>query len=256
MARNTYDEQTAAGYKSVREIPRGGLLNWRDAVARHFSGSTLLDLGAGTGQFATAFGEWLGIDVIAVEPSAAMRGQIPPGVRALAGDAAGIPLPDASVDGAWISLVLHHIPELHAAAREIRRVLRPGAPVMIRGGVAPTQHDAIENVRWFPETARMIDTYPSVDETFAVFAAAGFRREALELVCETRPESLAEYLADLDTLRFADTTLRKLTDDEFERGKERVRLAVESAQPDDRRNCLDFLVVRLAPALETVLQVA
>ena len=247
MARNTYDQQTAAGYKSVREIPRDGLLEWRDAVERHLRpapGMTLLDLGAGTGQFATAFREWFAIDVVAVEPSAAMREQIPSGIRALPGDAGAIPLPDASVDGAWISLVLHHIPDLEAAAREIRRVLRHGAPVLIRGGVAPTQHEKIENVRWFPETARMIDTYPSIDETCEVFAAAGFPQNALELVCETRPGSLADYLAQVDTLRYADTTIRALTDEEFERGRDRIRRAVEEARPDARANCLDFLVLR------------
>jgi len=34
----------------------------------------------------------------------------------------------------WLSLVIHHIPDLAGAAREIRRVLRPGAPVLIRPG--------------------------------------------------------------------------------------------------------------------------
>jgi SAM-dependent methyltransferase len=37
-----------------------------------------------------------------------------------------------SADGAWLSLVIHHIPDLGAAAQEIRRVLRPGAAAMIR----------------------------------------------------------------------------------------------------------------------------
>lgn len=243
MARNTYDQQTAAGYKSVREIPRDGLLEWRDAVQRHFSGETLLDLGAGTGQFATAFLAWFDFDVIAVEPSAAMRAQIPSEVRALPGDASAIPLPDGSVDGAWISLVLHHIPDLEAAAREIRRVLRHGAPVMIRGGVAPTQPDRIENVRWFPETAGMTATYPSIDETCAIFATAGFERHTRELVCETRPGTLADYLAQVDTLRYADTTIRGLSDEEFERGKERIRRAVAESRADARVNCLDFLVL-------------
>jgi hypothetical protein len=116
--------------------------------------------------------------------------------------------------------------------------------VLIRGGVAPTDHEGIENVRWFPETARTIDTYPSVEQACAVFGAAGFRFDAHERVCETRPESLADYLAQVDTLRFADTTLRQLTDEEFERGKERIRRAVDAAGPDARRNCLDLLVLR------------
>jgi SAM-dependent methyltransferase len=136
MARISYDGQTAAAYKAVREIPRDGLGAWREAVRRHLiplPGMTVVDIGAGTGQFAAAFSDWFGLDVLAVEPSAAMRAQIPrrPGIQALAGDASALPLPDSSADGAWLSLMIHHIPDLEAAAREIRRVLRPGAPVLI-----------------------------------------------------------------------------------------------------------------------------
>lgn len=44
-----------------------------------------------------------------------------------------LPLADASVDGAFACCVLHHVPPAeHAAAlRELRRVLRPGAPLML-----------------------------------------------------------------------------------------------------------------------------
>src|SRR5215470_13600116 len=79
MARITYDDQTAAAYKAVREVPRDGLGEWRDAIRRHLSplpGMTLVDIGAGTGQFAAAFSDWFGLTVLAVEPSAAMRQQI------------------------------------------------------------------------------------------------------------------------------------------------------------------------------------
>jgi len=50
MARISYDEQTAAAYKAVREVPRAGLSEWREAVRRHLRpsrGMTLLDVGAG-----------------------------------------------------------------------------------------------------------------------------------------------------------------------------------------------------------------
>ena len=139
MARITYDDQTAAAYREVREVPRDGLGEWRDAIRRHLSplpGMTLVDIGAGTGQFAAAFSDWFGLSIVAVEPSAAMRAQIPrrPDIRVLEGDASTLPLPDGSVDGAWMSLMIHHIPDLEASAREIRRVLRPVAPVLIRQG--------------------------------------------------------------------------------------------------------------------------
>lgn len=260
MARISYDEQTAAAFKAVREVPRDGLSEWREAVRRHLrpsQGMTLVDIGAGTGAFAAAFSDWFDLSVVAVEPSAAMRDQIPrtPAIQVLEGNASTLPLPDASADAAWLSLVIHHIPDLGAAAREIRRVLRPGAPVLIRQGFPDRYEpsgnlklDSIELVRWFPETARMAGTFPSLKDTCHAFAAAGFRRDGLEQVRETYPTSLADFLGQLDTFRQADTTMRNLTEDEFLRGKERLRRAVrqaeDAANPEPRSNWLDLLVLR------------
>lgn len=252
MARITYDDQTAAAFKAVREVPRDGLGEWREAIRRHLSplpGMTVADVGAGTGQFAAAFSDWFGLSVVAVEPSAAMRAQIPrrPGIRVLEGDASAVPLPDGSVDGVWLSLVIHHIPDLEAAAREIRRVLRPGAPVLIRQGF-PGRSDRVEVARWFPETVRTGDTFPSVEQTCQAFAAAGFSRDALEQIPETYRISLAELLAQADTFRRASTVMRDLTEEEFRRGKERLRRAAREAEetpsPEPRNNWLDLLVLR------------
>jgi len=260
MARISYDEQTAAAFKEVREVPRDGLSDWREAVRRHLRpspGMTLLDIGAGTGAFASAFNDWFDLEVVAVEPSAAMRGRIPrtPGIRALEGDASFLPLPDRSADAAWLSLVIHHIPDLQAAAREIRRVLRTGAPVLIRQGfpdryepVGNLKLDRIELVRWFPETARTARTFPTLQETSAAFAAAGFHQAAIEQVQETYPAGLADLLAQVDTFRHADTTMRNLSEDEFLRGKNRLRRAVRHAEdtgkPELRSNWLDLLVLQ------------
>jgi ubiquinone/menaquinone biosynthesis C-methylase UbiE len=252
MARITYDDQTAAAYKAVREVPRDELGHWRDAVRRHLSpspGMTVADIGAGTGVFATAFSDWFGLRVVAVEPSPAMRAQIPrhPGVRVLDGNAEALPLPDGSADAAWLSTVIHHVPDLPGAAREIRRVLRPGSPVLIRQGF-PGRLDRIEVHRWFPETARVLDTYPTVEQTCEAFAAAGFRRDALEQVPQTDLTSLAEFLDRADTLRRADTPMRSLTEEEFLRGKERLRSAVRDATEQERQqprtSWLDLLVLR------------
>jgi len=253
MARISYDEQTAAAFKAVREVPREGLSEWREAVRRQLrpsQGMTLVDIGAGTGAFAAAFSDWFELSVLAVEPSAAMRNQIPrtPAIQVLEGNASALPLPDGSADAAWLSLVIHHIADLEVAAHEIRRVLRPGAPVLIRQGFPGRIDDRIELVRWFPETARTAATFPSVDETCRAFAAAGFHQDALEQVRETYPTSLAEFLAQVDGFRHADTTMRNLTDAEFVRGKERLRRAVRHAEdiasPQSRNNWLDLLVLR------------
>jgi SAM-dependent methyltransferase len=253
VARISYDEQTAAAFKAVREVPRDGLSEWREAVRRHLRPSRemiLVDIGAGTGAFASAFSDWFGLSVVAVEPSAAMRDHIPQAtaIQVLEGDASALPLPDGSVDAAWLFLVIHHIPDLRRAAHEICRVLRPGAPVLIRQGFPDRLDERIELVRWFPETVRIANTFPSLEDTCQAFGAAGFRREALEPVRETYTTSLADFLAQVDTLRHADTTLRKLTEDEFLRGKERLRRAVrqaeDAASPEPRSNWLDLLVLR------------
>jgi SAM-dependent methyltransferase len=249
MARISYDEPTAAAFKAVRELPRDGLTGWREAARRHLHpspGMTVVDIGAGTGAFTTAFVDWFGVDVIAVEPSAAMRAQIArtPAVDVREGDATALPLEDGSADAAWLSLVIHHIPDMPAAAREIRRVLRPGAPVLIRQGF-PGRLGGVELVRWFPETARTADSFPTLAQTCDVFAAAGFQKEALEQVRETYPGSLADFLGQVDAFRRADTTMRGLSDDEFVRGKERLRGAVERGEGSEpRSNLLDLLVLR------------
>jgi SAM-dependent methyltransferase len=247
VARISYDEQTAAAFKTVRELPREGLVEWREAVRRHLRpsrGMTLVDVGAGTGAFASAFTDWFGLRVVAVEPSTAMRARIPrrSSVKVLEGDATALPLPDDSADAAWLSLVIHHLPDLEAAAREIRRVLRPGAPVLIRQGFRIDER--IELVRWFPETARLAETFPSLADTLAAFATAGFGEEVLEEVRETYGGTLADFLGEVDTFRAADTTMRSLTDEEFLRGKERLRRAVEAGDVEPRSNSLDLLVLR------------
>ena len=252
MARMNYDVQAAAAFQLVREVPQEGLVQWRDALRRHLSpsqGMTLLDIGAGTGAFATAFSDWFDLSVLAVEPSAAMRAQIPsrPRIQVLEGHAAALPLPDSSADAAWLSTVIHHIPDLEAAAREIRRVLRPGSPVLIRQAF-PGRSDRIELVRWFPETARTIATYPTVEQTCQAFATAGFGRDALDQIPQTEPVTLTEFLDRIDIFRQADTTMRNLTDDEFSRGKEQLRYAAQhasdTANPEPRISWLDLLVLR------------
>jgi hypothetical protein len=100
---------------------------------------------------------------------------------------------------------------------------------------------------FFPETARTVNTYTSVEQACQAFATAGLRRDALEQVPETLT-SLAEFLAQVDIFRRSDTIMRGLTEEEFLRGKERLRRAVQDAEdtanPETRSNWLDLLVLR------------
>jgi SAM-dependent methyltransferase len=67
--------------------------------------------------------------VVAVEPVPGMRAQLVqavPGAEALAGTAEAIPMADASADAVLVAQAFHWF-DTPVAAREIHRVLRPGA---------------------------------------------------------------------------------------------------------------------------------
>ncbi|GHJ43603.1 hypothetical protein Cs7R123_09450 [Catellatospora sp. TT07R-123] len=243
MARIAYDDTDAAAYATSRHLRSEDLAAWREAVARHLAprpGTRLLDLGAGTGIWAQAFTSWYdGIEVVAVEPSAAMRDRCRH-QPVLAGDAEAVPLPDGHVDAAWLSTVVHHIPDLAAAARELRRVVRPGGPVLIRSAF-PGRLDGLNLVRYFPEAAAVLDTFPSVAQVEAAFATAGLTLAACEPVPQVTASSLRELAANLR--REAHTPLQLISDDAYAAGTARLQRAAET-DSGPVVDLLDLLVLR------------
>jgi SAM-dependent methyltransferase len=90
-------------------------------------GRTVLDLAAGTGKLTRLLVE-TGADVVAVEPIKEMRAKLvaaAPSVRALAGVAESIPLPDRSIDAATVAQAFHWF-DRDRAYRELGRIVRPG----------------------------------------------------------------------------------------------------------------------------------
>lgn len=120
-------ETGASAYERGRPDYPAGVANWLTGALDLGPGRTVVDLGAGTGKF-TRYLTATGATVIAVEPVDGMREKLVqalPDVRALAGTAEAIPLPDASVDAVVCAQAFHWFATASALA-EISRVLRPG----------------------------------------------------------------------------------------------------------------------------------
>jgi len=119
-------DRIGLGYRATRGADRrivDGLL----ALLALDEGAVACELGAGSGNYANALAE-AGLEVLAVEPSSAMRQQASahPGVRWLEGVAEQLPLSNARVDGIVSVLALHHFADLSAALREMQRVCPVG----------------------------------------------------------------------------------------------------------------------------------
>jgi ubiquinone/menaquinone biosynthesis C-methylase UbiE len=249
MARVDYD-QMAPSYELGRAMPLAALEDWRAALAAYLpaaSGLPMLDLGAGTGLFATALATWFEVSVVGVEPSQEMRRHARqtrshPRVAYVGGQAERLPLRDHCCAAAWLSAVIHHIGDLARCALELRRVLAPDGPVLVRSAF-PGRHDRITLFRFFPGAGRIADTFPTVEATVAAFEAAGFAFQALQQVPQVSAPSLR---AALERVRLrADSTLQPLPDDEFAQGLAALELAAAAeTTPTPVVDHLDLLVLR------------
>src|SRR6185295_9524544 len=98
------------------------------------AGLSVLDLGCGPGNLLERLegARVVGLDLsdyLLAQARARVAGRA--GFEVLKGDAEHLPFPDASFDRIVCSEVLEHIEKPDAAMREMRRVARPGARVVI-----------------------------------------------------------------------------------------------------------------------------
>ena len=204
MARVDYDRM-APDYVEGRALPPEGMEPWREAIRPWLPAgagrSPVLDLGAGTGQFAAAIAGWFGVEVVAVEPSRGMRAQAAvahphPGVAWVAGAGERLPLGGGTCAWAWVSTVVHHLDDLDAVAARAgagagtgRAGPGPAGLPRADGGDHPVR-------RFFPGVAAALVAggwWPTVERVSEAFAGAGFRVEGLAAVDQVSATSLAAY---------------------------------------------------------------
>ncbi|GHF93657.1 hypothetical protein GCM10017783_01920 [Deinococcus piscis] len=132
----------APGYGSLSFLA----LSAREVVrwAGPRSGEHWVDVATGTGEAARALagavgpgGAVLATDLSAAMLAAAQQQPTPPGLRYVQADGAQLPVPDASQDGVLCAAGLFFLPDMGAALREWRRVLRPGGQVAFSSFAGP-----------------------------------------------------------------------------------------------------------------------
>lgn len=137
----------------------------------------VLDLGAGTGKLTTLLAD-TGLEVVAVEPDAALREQIAvlaPTAVVRAGSAEHIPLGDASVDAVVVAQAWHWF-DTDRATREIARVLVPGGTLSVVWNIRD------ESEPWAAELGALMHRHTLQDiDTAAVPGAPFGDPERLEI---------------------------------------------------------------------------
>jgi ubiquinone/menaquinone biosynthesis C-methylase UbiE len=142
VAASDYDSKWGISFEGVgRELVAAKLRKALGGSSSDASFGRALEIGAGTGYFslnllqAGVIGEAMCTDISQgmldeLEHSA---GRLGVSVKTARCDAQELPFPDDSFDLVFGHAVLHHLPDLDAAFREFRRVLRPGGRVAFCG---------------------------------------------------------------------------------------------------------------------------
>jgi SAM-dependent methyltransferase len=167
-------ETVAADYERHRPEYPEEALRWAVGTLGIESGGRVLDVGAGTGKLARGLVA-IGLDVVAVEPGAPMLRRAVPEADALDGAAESIPLPGASVAGAFAGQAYHWfdreraLPELHRVVRaegglallwnwwdERDALQRELGELVGYAGHEPYRNEELPGEPWFREVGRTV----------------------------------------------------------------------------------------------------
>lgn len=246
-----YDVRMSANYRSGRALSEEAARTWSAVLAPFIQGigcARILDLGAGTGRFSALFARSFDAQVIGIEPSTSMLAVASSGenlrnLAYVAGAAERIPLRDESCDLAWLSHVWHHIRERQTCGSELRRILRRGSHVLVRGTFGDQLDGFPTLFRYWPATRGVCEQLPTIKETALVFEASGFVLTEHRSVRQETCASLSEF-AKRTQLR-ADTALTLIADWEFQEGQAAIeRSAAHERMPTPVTEMIELLVFR------------
>ena len=227
-----YDQTSMPENYDRGRKPADGMLEiWIDRVAAALADydiPTIVDLGCGTGRFSEALAHRFNANVIGIDPSQKMLAQakakpVSERVKFMNGTGEKIPCADASADLIFASMAFHHFAAPRQVAKECRRVLREAGAVCIRNS---TRERSSPYEPYFPNYRNALDTLPAAAEIVDAFAVNAFTLRRHEAVPHTMAKSVKD-LAEKAAFR-ADTTLVRLSDEDFEQGLANMRSAART----------------------------
>ncbi len=186
----------------IDAMERSWLGRTRGELLAELSG-TVVELGAGTGKNLPHYPDAVE-RLVCVEPTPAMRDQLRNRVAAVAppfavevvdATADRLPIPTGSADAVVSTLVLCSVPALGPAVAELRRVLKPGAPVLLVEHVAAQAGWERRVQRFLDPAWTWIEGSCHLDhDTVVALGAGGFDVSGLE---RTRPPGQPPLFRDV-----------------------------------------------------------
>ncbi len=185
----------------------------------------LLDVGCGTGRFATFAKERLGGRVWGVDPSAEMlrEARARPGARGIGwkqGVAEHLPFRDRWFDAAHMHLVVHTLDDRPAALAEVARVLAPGG----RLAIATFAREHFERFflnPYFPSIATVdLARFPDPGTLSGELVAAGFADAGVERISQPVHAAAVDVLERVHGRYIS--TLHLLAESEYAAGVARL----------------------------------
>ncbi len=101
--------------------------SWREKAADNLIGTSVLDLGSGTG---AAFDQLLNYETTAIDPDKKML-ELNTFENKVLGSAENLPFDDNSFDNVFCSFVWRNVSDTNKALEEVHRVLRPGGKFVL-----------------------------------------------------------------------------------------------------------------------------
>jgi SAM-dependent methyltransferase len=229
--------QVAGHFDASRRV-EPSILNALEAGLRELRAKSVLEIGAGTGNYGAALAA-RGFRAIALEREPAMlqRGCVKGTAQWLRADAHRLPLRAGAVDAVCGVNVLHHLGDLRAALAELAHVTRFGA---VMQAVVRENLETLWYRRFFPEMdSVLLPLHPPLGALVTALLNAGFHRVrcatifysgAADMTFEaarTRPRILFD-----PTFRAATSGFRRLSAECIVRGLAMLEDALESGRFD------------------------